>query len=60
MKNPIRPLSRRIRPIAPIKIGWIEIRTFRPDSSSPPEGHMDRPAFISIARVDALTHQPKA
>ena len=38
----------------------IRIRTFRPDSSSPPGGHMDHPAWITVAAVNALRGEQQA
>lgn len=46
----------RIRQTA-IRRDVIRIRTFRPDSSSPPGGHMDHPAWITVPRVCALTRE---
>ncbi|WP_395175074.1 hypothetical protein [Roseibium alexandrii] len=47
------------RPVPPIKLARLRLRTFRPDSSTyrsgwSKTGHMDCLVFITIRRVDAL------
>lgn len=42
------------RPVPPIKVGTIRIRSFRSDSSNTDTRLLDRVAWISVARVDAL------
>lgn len=48
------------RPLAPIKLTRLRLRTFRPDSRSPNAcGAIDRVVFITVARIDALKTDPR-
>jgi hypothetical protein len=58
MLKPSRNITARpchTRPVPPIKLARLRLRTFRPDSSSPNAcGAIDRIIFVTVPRVDAL------